>query len=98
MSSFFRLKNKPAIVESRIMVTGRAKNINDHAAVVSDSADIYIIEGMQEWQQHWLGQTVRITGDIIRMDHTIPDNGINSIKIIKEAIIVLLYTGRKTDQ
>jgi hypothetical protein len=96
MSSFFKGKNKPVVYESRITVTGCARNINGRAAVVSDNMGIYFIAGMQEWQQGWLNQTVRMTGDLDIIDKNRDDN--NTGKIIKKAAIILLHAGKKYDQ
>jgi hypothetical protein len=93
MSSFFKFKIKPAVYGSKITVTGCARNINGHAAVVSDTRAIYIIDGLQEWQQGWVGHTVKTTGDLDTMHKTTGND-----KIIKEAVVVLLPVVKEYDQ
>jgi hypothetical protein len=43
MSFYFKQRRKPVVYESRITVTGNAKNISGHAAVVAPSTDIYYV-------------------------------------------------------
>jgi hypothetical protein len=85
ISSYFKRKNKVAAFEIRITITGSTRNIRGHAAVVSENACVYYVDGLNEWEQDWLNQAVKITGDL-----EIGDDGIAG-KIIKAAIVMRLH-------
>lgn len=91
MSSFFKRKNKHTAVESRITVTGNTQNIAGHAAVVTDSTGFFYVDGMQTWEDSWLGQKVKITGDleIVGKESFAKDETHREIKIIKSAVVLM---------
>lgn len=98
MSYYFKKKNKPAdlIYESRITVTGNARNISGHAAVVAPSTAVYYVEGLEEWEQNWLNQEVRVTGDLISRQNRLAQQQERNIQrdsstqVIKAAVVLLL--------
>lgn len=96
MSFYFKQKRKPVVYESRITVTGNAKNISGHAAVVVPSTDIYYVDGLEQWEQDWLNREIKVTGDLINRDNRIAIQqetnvrGDNPEKVIKAAVVLLL--------
>lgn len=98
MSYYFKKKNRPAdlVYESRITVTGNARNISGHAAVVAPSTAVYYVEGLEEWEQNWLNQEVRVTGDLISRQNRLAEQQEriaerdSSTQVIKAAVVLLL--------
>lgn len=95
MSCLFKRKHKPAVASSIITVIGNAQNISGQAAVVTDSAGIYFIDGMNGWENDWLNHTVKITGDLARPGYEMKKTNEegrseNTQKIIKAAVVMLL--------
>ena len=82
ISGFFKRKNKPALYENKITITGNTRNIEGHAAVVADSTRIFYVDGMDHWEDNWLNQKVKITGDLEAFS--------NKTKLIKGAVVLLL--------
>ena len=64
MKYFFRHTRKDVAFRNRITITGNAKNIGGRPVVVSESTGIYYVEGLTEWEQDWLHQVVRMTGNL----------------------------------
>lgn len=97
MRYYFKRKSKPpGMYECRITVTGNAKNIGGRAAIVAPSTAVYYVDGLAEWQPDWIGQDVKVTGDLLHCDM----NNYNSAneftmdsrtdKVISAAVVMLL--------
>jgi hypothetical protein len=97
MSYYFKRKNKPIdlVYENRITVTGNARNISGHAAVVAPSRAVYFVEGLEQWEQNWLNQEVKVTGDLLYENRIGGGKERNnsrddSTQVIKAAVVLLL--------
>ncbi|NOT49924.1 MAG: hypothetical protein HOP10_01445 [Chitinophagaceae bacterium] len=97
MRYYLKKKNKPSgMYECRITVTGNAKNISGRAAVVAPSTAVYYVDGLAEWQPDWIGQEVKVTGDLLSCDKNNYNSG-NDLKmddrtgkVISAAVVMLL--------
>ncbi len=66
-----------------INITGNAKNIDGHAALVADKVGVYFVEGLDEWNKDWLEKKVKIIGDLAFLKN-------KNIKVIKKPVLQLL--------
>jgi hypothetical protein len=83
-------KNKNTMAQSRITVTGIAKNKDGFARVVVDIADSYCIDGMDLWQTEWLNKKIKVVGDLeIREIKSHSKIYTDKIKFIKSAVVYL---------
>src|SRR5258705_9516083 len=61
---FFKRKNKTIAYENKITVTGSTQNISGYAAVVADGTGIFYVDGINAWEDSWVNQKVKVTGDL----------------------------------
>lgn len=71
------------MVQKVINITGNTKNIEGHAALVTENTGTYIIHGIDKWQDEWLDKKVKVIGDLTGSKE-------NSSKIICQPIVQLL--------
>jgi hypothetical protein len=89
MNSFLRRKNNGIVPGKRITITGSAKNIGDQAAVVSDNAGVYYVDGLPAWEADWLHQMVRMTGELVYRENEATTEHDTS-KYVTTAVVMLL--------
>ncbi len=71
------------MLQITINITGNAKNIEGHAAVVADKVGTYFVEGLNQWDNDWLERKIRIIGDLAF-------NQNSKKSIIKKPVVQLL--------
>jgi len=91
ISSFFKRKKRAIDPASRITVTGNTQNIAGYAAVVADNKVIFYVDGMNVWEDNWVNQKVKVTGDLELVgDESFGKNETHrQIRIIKSAVVLL---------
>lgn len=52
------------ITEHTINVTGNARNINGHPALVAENVGIFFIEDMPRWEESWENKRIRAIGNL----------------------------------
>lgn len=52
------------VTERTIDVTGNARNINGHPALVAENVGIFFIEDMPEWEKNWENKRIRAIGNL----------------------------------
>ena len=78
-----------------ITVNGNCHNISGHAAVITDSSAIYVIEGKSEWEREWVNRGIRIMGDLVTQKTGTEDSEAK-IKVVRSAVIMLLTEEKAT--
>lgn len=86
MSNLFKRKKRPAVYENSITVKGSTRNIEGHAAVDANSAGIFFMAGMNEWEPGWINQPVKVTGDLELRKQP---KGDTVLKFIRAAVVLL---------
>ena len=51
-------------VRRTIHITGDAKNIGGQAVISTDWAGTYIVDGIIEWEEAWVGRKIKVKGDL----------------------------------
>jgi hypothetical protein len=82
LNSFLNIPPKKAVYKNKITITGQATNRVGRAAIESDSAGVYYLQGLHSWQHDWVNRRVKITGDF--------ETASNDTALIKEAVVQLL--------
>jgi hypothetical protein len=52
------------MVQKTINITGDAKNISGHAALVAENIGTYYIDGMGKWKEEWVNKKIKVIGDL----------------------------------
>ncbi|MBL0268934.1 MAG: hypothetical protein KAX45_07345 [Chitinophagaceae bacterium] len=47
-----------------INITGSARNMEGGAMLVAENVGIYRVDGIRQWEQDWVGQRIKIIGDL----------------------------------
>ncbi|MBK6827495.1 MAG: hypothetical protein IPG86_11745 [Chitinophagaceae bacterium] len=47
-----------------INITGNARNMEGGAMLVAENVGIYRVDGIRQWEEDWVGQRIKIIGDL----------------------------------
>ncbi len=47
-----------------INITGNARNLEGSAILEAENLGIYRVEGIRQWGEDWVGQRIKIIGDL----------------------------------
>jgi hypothetical protein len=78
-----RKKHTTPVYERRVAIEGNAENISGHAAVVGDTTGKYYIRGMEQWENEWINQRIKVIGDL-----EVSENG--ETRYIKDAVVQMI--------
>jgi len=90
-SCVYKRKNKTVSPDSKITVSGNTRNIPGHAVIVVDNSGVFYVDGMPAWEEEWVNQTVKVTGDleIVGAESFAKNEIEKQIKIIRSAVVLL---------
>jgi hypothetical protein len=69
--------------ENEIIVVGTALVLKHHAAVRTDDSILYVLDGIDDWKDKYLGKRVKVTGELLIKEYEYTERN-DSIKIIPQ--------------